>query len=386
MPNRSSQKKCVMIVDDSPHQILLLTEILGPLYEIKVAATGEEALTLATESPHPELILLDLQLPGIDGFEVCRRLKQLPETEKSTVIFLSASDSTDDKLTGYDVGARDFLNKPIDIELLLKKVDVELREKQWASMLQTEKLQATRTAMIALTSAGELGIVIEFMRKSYTILQPEGIGKAIVDAASLLGLECTTQIRMDHGQYHLSSLNSVSRLEQDLLSRLYMRGRIVERGNSIVFNFPACSLLVKNMPVDPDARGSLCDNLCLLLECADARLNAMNLENKNSALKQLMVKMINESRQHLDTMHQLNKQRQVIRDTSDLLIKQQRKRFTRTLEGIALSHEQLTETTHELEELVHCLQKNFELSSATEEEITKLVKQITTLLQTVTLS
>ena len=107
----------ILVVDDAPANIHIIMSIIGEMDEISVALDGEEALTIIKEEK-PDLVLLDIVMPGIDGFEVCRRVKSDPTTIDIPIIFLSGNSSDEEKAKGLEMGAVDFLIKPIDNEKL----------------------------------------------------------------------------------------------------------------------------------------------------------------------------------------------------------------------------------------------------------------------------
>ena len=116
----------ILAVDDTPNSLRLLTDILKEEgYEVRSAISGELALHAATSNP-PELVLLDIRMPEMDGFEVCRRLKAQPETRNVPVIFVSAAVETDEKVKGFELGAVDYVTKPYQRDELLARVRTHL--------------------------------------------------------------------------------------------------------------------------------------------------------------------------------------------------------------------------------------------------------------------
>ena len=104
MTNESDNGERLLLVDDTPTNLQVLYQTLdGRGYQLLIAQNGEEALELARDA-RPSLILLDIMMPGIDGFETCRRLKADPQTQESAVIFMSALDETKDKVRGLEPG------------------------------------------------------------------------------------------------------------------------------------------------------------------------------------------------------------------------------------------------------------------------------------------
>lgn len=137
----------ILAVDDTPASLKLLTEILrAEGYKVRSSPTGELALTAATMHP-PELVLLDVKMPRMDGFEVCRRLKALPETQATPVIFVSALAETVDKVRGFELGAVDYVTKPFQREELLSRVRTHLELHRLRHRL--EDIVGERTAALA---------------------------------------------------------------------------------------------------------------------------------------------------------------------------------------------------------------------------------------------
>ncbi|MDG3085839.1 two-component system response regulator [Vibrio hannami] len=124
----------ILIVDDTPTNLTLLTGLLNDEYRVKIANNGTRALELAFSSP-PDLVLLDVMMPGIDGYEVCSRLKQESITCHVPVIFLTAKSSVEDEEHGFEVGAVDFIHKPISPPIVKTRVRNHLRLKEWQDSL-----------------------------------------------------------------------------------------------------------------------------------------------------------------------------------------------------------------------------------------------------------
>ncbi|MBP7864586.1 MAG: response regulator [Acidobacteria bacterium] len=131
------EKPLILMVDDIPQNLQVLTEILmkGDAYEIAAAAGGAEALE-AVEELSPDLVLLDIMMPGMDGFEVCRRLKASPRARDIPIIFLTAMTQTADIVRGFEEGAVDYVTKPFNATELLARVRTHLQVRRLIAGLQ----------------------------------------------------------------------------------------------------------------------------------------------------------------------------------------------------------------------------------------------------------
>ena len=137
-PSVSSEKATVLVVDDTPDNLALMSALLKDRYKVKVANDGPRALRIAAGERPPDLILLDIMMPGMDGYEVCRRLKAAPATREIPVIFLTARAGTEDEESGFALGAVDYITKPISPPIVLARVETQLRLKASADFLRDQ--------------------------------------------------------------------------------------------------------------------------------------------------------------------------------------------------------------------------------------------------------
>ena len=128
----------ILIVDDSPENLTVLNELLLPAYRVRVATSGEKALQLAATSPLPDLILLDVMMPGMDGYEVFTRLRADLRTHDIPVIFVTAMDSTEAEMRGLEIGAVDYITKPIVPLIVLARVRTQMELKQARDWLRDQ--------------------------------------------------------------------------------------------------------------------------------------------------------------------------------------------------------------------------------------------------------
>lgn len=133
-----STKATILVVDDAPENLVLMSGLLKDDYKVKIANSGEKALRIAGAETPPDLVLLDIMMPGMDGFEVCRRLKDSPKTKNIPVIFLTAKSEIENEKQGLELGAVDYITKPISPPLVMARVKNNLALKVMADSLRNQ--------------------------------------------------------------------------------------------------------------------------------------------------------------------------------------------------------------------------------------------------------
>ena len=303
-----SDQHHVLVVDDEPFNFEYVEMAIGGKYRLSHAASGEDALTMAA-AEEPEVILLDIRMPGMDGYETCRRLREQVE---APVIFVSALDSLEERMAGYEAGGSDFLTKPFAAGELEKKIAVALQYRNERAALRDQASAAMDTAMVAMTSAGELGVVLQFLGKSFNCHSIEALAEQVIASMDEFSLPSTVQIRSDGQVHNLAGGDVVSALEVDVLDYVCNHKRILQYGQQVVINYPHISLLIKEMPLeDPDLCGRIRDNVALLVEGAESRVRALEVEasvkRQKGALAALM-KRTEQALKEIDARHREHKQ------------------------------------------------------------------------------
>jgi len=154
--NEADQKKTVLLVDDAPANIQIANSILKDIYKVRIATSGAKALELAKVTPLPDLILLDVMMPEMDGYEVCTQLKLDPATRDIPVIFLTGQTEVEDETKGFDVGAVDYIHKPFSPAVVKARVHTHLvlrgiREQLEQQLLTIQKeLETARQIQLSI--------------------------------------------------------------------------------------------------------------------------------------------------------------------------------------------------------------------------------------------
>jgi len=154
-------KQTILVVDDDPEDIHLLSEILRPYYKVKAALNATAAFRTAAAEDKPDLILLDIMMPEIDGYRICKYLKEMPEASEIPVIFVSAKDTVADEKKGFEVGCVDYITKPVNSTLVLARVSTHLKlasqKIHLLSLVQERTRELAQTRMEILQSLGRAG-------------------------------------------------------------------------------------------------------------------------------------------------------------------------------------------------------------------------------------
>lgn len=271
----------ILVVDDDPFMREMVEEVLGTSYQLIIAENGADALMLA-QAEHPALILLDVEMPGMNGYETCRQIKQEDTSVPVPVIFVSALDQIDEKLKGYEAGGDDYVIKPFDPQELKAKIAHMLGMASERAQLKEMANYATNTAMTAMTSMSEMGALLESLKKFNASIDETELAEAVLSGLSSYGLGGVVQVRTPEKTLALSELGEASPLEISVIEHMTGMDRIVHFRSRMSIHYPHVAMLVNNMPVeDPDRCGRLRDHLAMLVEGAEMRAAGIVAENES---------------------------------------------------------------------------------------------------------
>lgn len=364
----------IFVVDDDPQVLRLFNDILAEDHPLETFTSAEACIQRMDEA-HPEMLLLDVSLPGIDGYAFARQLKESDAARDIPITFISAHNTVEARLSAYDAGAEDFVTKPFQISEVLRKVDVARRIRADKHQLREQAGYAQQTAMTAISCMGELGVVIEFLRRSFACGSMQELASAVLAALDQYSLRGAVQMRQESNMMNLSPQGMNLPLETEVLNHVRSMGRIFEFKTRAVFNYGQITVLVNNMPhADPDRCGRIRDNLAILAEGADARLQAIAIEQKNqrkhsgvcAARKKLrdILAAVSESHQRdrvesAASMHELLAELDRsfvslgLTDAQEIFLSELVQRYTRCMVGL---HERDNGTQHQLENLASTLE------------------------------
>jgi CheY-like chemotaxis protein len=285
------EKPQILVVDDCPIDVLVMLEHLRGDFTVSVAESGNAAVEICLGANPPRVILLDANMPGMDGYQTCKKLKADPLTQCIEVIFVSANETIEERLKGYDVGGSDYLIKPILAQELCLKIRKALERQRDRESAELETQCAMDTAMTAIMDAGEQAGVVHFLRDSFACNSFEDLTSLIFDYTGQIQLSSSLQIRAPWKTYEYASSGSISPIEVNIFEAMQHSSRIIQHGKRLFLNFGVVSQIIKNLPDDEEKVGRLRDHLAIILEGAANRIKSLIVTQQ---LKNLMFK-INES-------------------------------------------------------------------------------------------
>lgn len=296
----------ILIVDDDDVLLKLIQlHIEHEGYTTLVASDGREALeVLEQHSTEIQAIVSDVKMPTMDGYELCKAIRNTPATEAIPFIFLSNLSTLEEKLTGYAAGADDYIPKPInpnDFKELLIKIDHAIQTRIKHDALSQQLTASTKMAFQAMGYSSCLGQVLQFMQNTANTLSFEQLAEDVFKTTQEFGLNCIIQFNAADGALHFSSKGKISPLEKNIIELLNKNDqRFYDFGARTAINYPSFCLLAKNMPIDDEERyGMLKDVLGNFCEAVHARAQYIHHHGINEKRKTIITS-VNESIQNIE--------------------------------------------------------------------------------------
>ena len=366
----TNTRPSIMLVEDDDFAAKLTIGMIAADYSVQHFSSGESALA-KLEEMMPDLVLLDVSMPGLSGYDVCRRLRENQATCDLPVIFISGLVDEEDRLAGYEAGGDDYLAKPVKPGELRLKISRAISRVAESSQRKADYSNAYSTAMTAMTSAGEMGEVLKFMRASFNCTDYIALCREVLNTIAAYGLEASIQIR---GMGEVVSLNHEGRcspLEEAVLGNMSTHGRIFEFSSRASFSHEHITIIIKNISKNgPDRAGRMKDNLALLTEAANARV--ISLDDKFALTKQkdALMKLITDTR---ETLGDIDKHQQSQHEKTKHIYRIFLDTLERKYMNLGLTYTQ----EEELSELAQqTINSALALLAAGDERMTKLLTQL----------
>ncbi len=362
----------VLVVDDLPENIRVLADALKSEYEVSVAPSGARALEIIDSDEKPDIVLLDVMMPGMDGYEVCKQIREDQSNQFVPVVFVSAADTLEEKLKGYEAGASDYVVKPFSVDEILNKVKLLIESIKVTKQLKTDVNYATKTAMTALTSAGEMGQVIDFFRRSFTCHSLEDMADLLLNNLDNSQLNSVVLLHTQIQKIYKALGAPVSPLEIAVIDKLKAEDTIYDFGKRTIINYPGISLLIKNMPLDDaELYGRIKDNIALLVEGASVRISGIETERKAREKQLALNNLIGVTEKAL---YDLDKRQKQQRLTSESIMLQLQEELVGSFVTLALDEDQEDKLLDLVSTAAEKEQDNFEQGRLTDQNLAEILK------------
>jgi len=232
----------------------------------------------------PDLILLDIMMPDLDGYEACKLLKSSAETSDIPIIFLSGLDTPQDRIEGYVCGAEDYITKPFDSDEMVLKINIALENAKEQRLLK-EQFQAKQRSDVmaknAIEQSFEYGILMDFHRRCSASPDYESLGEEVLRCCKQLGLAVSLEVVSATGNHYFGCQSNS--LEGQLLARCIDDQSHIHVKSRSIFKRKNAALLIKNMPFeDMDRYGRFKDHLQVLINSTSDHISLIDLQNQTS--------------------------------------------------------------------------------------------------------
>lgn len=282
----------IFAVDDDEVIRLLIGSMLSDDYQVEVFDSAEACLE-RVDARQPDLFLLDVSLPGMNGYELCRTLKAKSVTACCPVIFLSSLDKASDVLSGYDAGGEDYVVKPFNPIILKRQIASLSRTDETKRRLQATAGCSEEVAAETLANLDEYAILIRFLRSLNECDDKRALLESLFQLLRAYKLQCAIQIRLPGRETTVSEAGVNRPLEVAVINNVRSMERIFEFKQRAAFNFETITILANNMPLaDPSLCGRLRDHLLIAAECANSKLISQQASAENVRTKTTATQLI----------------------------------------------------------------------------------------------
>jgi CheY-like chemotaxis protein len=252
-------KFSIFVVDDDPVIQTLLASVLSKDESCAVEVfPSSEACLSRLDTQTPDMFLLDVFLPRLDGFALCRKLRERDVTRGVPVTFISSYDSEEDRLSGYEAGGDDFVVKPFSTDELLLKVAVARRLVEERANLKKKASETEMKVFQILSNTGESPALLQIMGELVDCHRIEDVADAVLRYLGNLKLSGVVQSRGADHSYTVSPEGHNRPLEVSVISHVKEMGRVFEFRKRAIVNYPSISVMVNDMPLN-DA--TLCEQI-----------------------------------------------------------------------------------------------------------------------------
>lgn len=267
----------LFVVDDAEPIRVMLEFSFKKEYGVITYASAEACLAqLEAEGLMPGIFLLDVNLSGMDGYTLCRKLKAHPGMANIQVIFISSRDDLESRLEGYAAGGADYVVKPYSLPELKEKVAAARRQLVKQAKLDEQVHESQILTSLVLSNLDEYALLVKFLRSLNACGSPRALIDLILDLLRGYGLQSAIQIRLPGLEMTVGANGEDHPLEVAVISHVRKLDRIFEFKTRAAYNFEHITVLINNVPLqDPELCGRLRDHLAIAVESANGKIDTL---------------------------------------------------------------------------------------------------------------
>ena len=330
------KKASILCVDDEPVNLVILEELLQSDYALNSVNSGEGCLQ-QVGIQRPDLILLDVNMPAMDGLETCERLKADTDTAEIPVIFVSALATQEELMAGYEAGGDDYITKPFSEEILQKKVQLLLASQLRKRELEKISDQAVQALKRNLTNSEKLEMVVGFLHRCQHVSDLDELADNVFDCLREFDLDGSLLVEADDENRVWFSDGIDRPMEGQILESLRGQDRVLSFGTRVAVNSDNATLLVRNLPSDQEEIERLRQQLVIMIEGLDTRLQAIQAQMQVDSRREVLTRILEESREKLGAIEKRH-QRQAL--VANEIMKALGNKLERSLLGVDLTRQQ----------------------------------------------
>jgi CheY-like chemotaxis protein len=270
--------KKILIIDDDPDYCNLVSELLSPEFNCESAYSGQQGIDAFMNRSQPILVIVDLNLPDMTGFEVCEKLNKYKTDCEFALFVISGDEETASRLKAFEHGADDYISKPFQLKELYSRINRSIYYVHSKEKLKQEGSDTREIANIAMAQASQYSYVMNFFKALNHCQSIEEIAQVFFDAMSFFKLSASIKMVAAKDHYFDYNMGDVSPIEKSIYDLLKNSGRLYEFGSRILVNGSNVSFLVKNFPKDEHQAGQARDFLAALIEGVESKLKDLSVK------------------------------------------------------------------------------------------------------------
>ncbi len=342
-------------------------------YQCTILRSGQECLDQAAKIK-PDLILMDVLMPDLNGLETCTRLRHIDSFHNIPIIFISARNELEDRLKGYNAGGDDYIGKPFEPDELVAKIESSIERRNSLNALYKKVKESALTTNNLMTALGEIGLVMHFLQASSKIKNIEILAQKIIQTHASMSLEISIEIRIYDQKLHFCTEGISHPLEESVFNYVISKGRLVDFNNRTAVNFPEITILVRNMPLnDPEKYGRIKDYIAIIAEGANAKINSLKSDQLIHRQYKNMLSIIDETKETIKTVDNHYRMQQY---KSNEILSEVSEKIESSFLYLGLSDEQETQLQSITKKSEEKMTQLFQETSCIDEKLNHILSQM----------